>query len=170
MLYISEKGGYMKRTLCLFMAILLLFPVVLSGCQSANSSDEQEQILVYLPSSSYLGEVIRKYNRYLVDNNYENRYKINVKLFDDEKENTSITKMVTEIMAGAGPDIIALETDIPFEKLMQQSIFADINEMIENDTSEEKLDLSVYNSAIMDSCVVDGKRLMIPLAFSLNVM
>lgn len=170
MLYISEKGGYMKRTLCLFMAILLLFPVVLSGCQSANSSDEQEQILVYLPGSSYLGEVIRKYNRYLVDNNYENRYKINVKLFDDKKENTSITKMVTEIMAGAGPDIIALETDIPFEKLMQQSIFADINEMIENDTSEEKLDLSVYNSAIMDSCVVDGKRLMIPLAFSLNVM
>lgn len=170
MLYTTEKGGYMKRTLCLIMAILLLFPVALTGCQSADNSDEQEQILVYLPSSSYLGGVIRKYNRYLVDNNYENRYKINVKLFDDVKENTSITKMVTEIMAGGGPDIIALETDIPFEKLMQQSIFADINEIIENDTSEEKLDLSVYNSAIMDSCVVDDKRLMIPLAFSLNVL
>ncbi len=53
------------------------------------------------------------------------------------------TKMSTEIMAGEGPDIISLNQNLPFEKLIENEAFFDINSLINNDETKDKIEFDM---------------------------
>lgn len=78
--------------------------------------------------------------------------------------------MSTEIMAGSGPDIMNTKQMLPFEKLVENGSLLDINSIIENDESDNQLDLNNYNSIVMNSGVFDGKRYIIPLYYKVNYL
>ena len=78
--------------------------------------------------------------------------------------------MSTEIMAGEGPDIISLNQNLPFEKLIENEAFLDINSLINNDETKDKIELDEYNSFIMNVGVYDGKRYIVPLSYGMDVL
>ena len=75
-----------------------------------------------------------------------------------------------EIMAGEGPDIISLNQNLPFEKLIENEAFLDINSLINNDETKDKIELDEYNSFIMNVGVYDGKRYIVPLSYGMDVL
>ena len=72
--------------------------------------------------------------------------------------------MNTELMAGEGPDVIVADPSIfnSFHKTMNSGIFYDINSFMENDNDFIP---SEYNKTVLDSGIVDGKRLFVPIAY-----
>ncbi len=76
--------------------------------------------------------MIQKYNNYCLKK-LDESYQIEIVEFDSE--DTMLTKISTEIMAGKGPDIISLNQKLPFEKLIDNGSFADIDELLRNYTN-----------------------------------
>ena len=112
-------------------------------------------------------DIIDRYNKYCKRNGeYENQ----IELVKFESDNVMYDKLSTEIMTGAGPDIFSLDLLLPFEKLIDNGSLADINELIENNTDEEKINLDEYNNTIMDAGVFDGKRYIVPILYNLDIM
>lgn len=77
------------------------------------------------------------------------------------------TKMITELMAGEGPDIIYVPDDRMFpqiRKIIESGAFCDLNSLIINDT---EFNLSDYNKTVLDSGIIDGKRYIIPLSYTI---
>ena len=85
------------------------------------------------------------------------------KIFVDgssESQDNAYTKMLTEVMAGEGPDLFFLEQNLmDIEKMVRRGVFADMEPYFEADN----FDWSGYNQAVMDAGVWDGQRLVIPL-------
>lgn len=46
----------------------------------------------------------------------------------------------------------------------------DINTLIDNDETKDKIDINAYNSVVMNSGVYDGKRYIIPLFYGVDVL
>ena len=113
---------------------------------------------------SYL---IKQYNNYCLKK-YDKSYQIEIVEFENNDE--MFTKMSTELMAGEGPDIISLNQKLPFEKLIENGAFLDINTLINNDKTKDKIDLSEFNSVIMDVGVYNGKRYIVPLYYGTDVL
>lgn len=112
-------------------------------------------------------DIIDRYNKYCKRNGgYENQ----IELVKFESDKIMYDKLSTEIMTGAGPDIFSLDLLLPFEKLIDNGSLADINELIENDTDEEKINLDEYNKTIMDAGVFDGKRYIVPMLYNFDIM
>ena len=81
------------------------------------------------------------------------------------KDSTEFSdKMNTELMAGEGPDVIKADASIfnSFHKTMNSGIFYDISSFMENDNDFIP---SSYNKTILDSGIVDGKQLYIPISY-----
>ncbi len=81
-----------------------------------------------------------------------------------------IQQMSTEIMAGGGPDIILLDNELPISKLVNQGAFADLNTFIENDKSENRLNLKNYNRHLLETGVFNGKRYIMPMLYRPDVL
>ena len=92
------------------------------------------------------------------------------KIFVDgssENQDNAYTKMLTEVMAGEGPDLFFLEQGImDIEKMVRRGVFADMEPYFEADN----FDWSGYNQAVMDAGVWDGQRLVIPLEYQLPIL
>lgn len=152
---------------------LLFFTFVISaipftvGCE--KNEPESQNLRFYFSSEDYtiLYDVIERYNKYC-ENNNKDSYKIEAVEFDSADE--MYTKMSTEIMAGGGPDILSLDYKLPFEKLINSKALADVNQMIANDKSDKKLDLSEFNSVIMEAGQFNGKQYIIPFFFGIDAM
>lgn len=57
---------------------------------------------------------------------------------------------------------------LPFEKLIDNGSFADIDELAELYKSD--IDFDDYNSTIMDCGIYNGKRYIIPIAYCPNIL
>ena len=80
-----------------------------------------------------------------------------------EQENQ---QMLTEVMAGEGPDLILFVDDtMDVEKMARRGVFADMEPYFEADA----FDWSGYNEAVMNGGVWDGHRLVIPLEYQIPV-
>ena len=92
------------------------------------------------------------------------------KIFVDgssENQDNAYTKMLTEVMAGEGPDLFFLEQGImDIEKMVRRGVFANMEPYFEADN----FDWSGYNQAVMDAGVWDGQRLVIPLQYNFPML
>ena len=88
-----------------------------------------------------------------------------------ETHTAAYNQMLTEIMAGSGPDLIffanySTGSTTDWEKLVCRGAFADMEPYFEADN----FDWSGYNQAVMDGGVYDGQRLIIPLEYKIPLL
>lgn len=158
----------MKKIFHKHFLIFLIIIFSLSGCSAGVNSTTSDKKLKYYTinnEDSVCVELIQKYNNYCLKN-LDESYQIEIVEFDSE--DTMLTKISTEIMAGKGPDIISLNQKLPFEKLIDNCSFADIDELAELYKSD--IDFDDYNSTIMDCGIYNGKRYIIPIAYCPNIL
>ena len=72
-------------------------------------------------------------------------------------------------MAGKGPDIISINQKLPFEKLLNNGTFLDVNKLCDNNSQADKIDFNNFNSAIMKCGIYNGKRYIVPLFYGTDV-
>lgn len=115
--------------------------------------------------AKYLDTAVTQYNLQHPDNSVTAE-----KYFADnsgESEQEAIQQMLTEVMAGEGPDLIFFNTnDMDIEKMVRRGVFADMEPYFEADN----FDWSGYNQAVMDAGVWDGQRLVIPLEYNFPML
>ncbi|MBQ3265471.1 MAG: carbohydrate ABC transporter substrate-binding protein [Ruminococcus sp.] len=156
----------MKRFLCLFL--ILLTVAFCCGCGGDESEDSEQ--LTYYYTAEYQDDMvntIQRYNRWCSSHSTED---MKIKLIEFDNYETMSQRLNIEVMSGGGPDLFSNYMDLPFEKLMQGGTFRDLNELIENDTAEDKIDLSAYNQTIMDAGMYDGKRYFAPVFYRIHTL
>ena len=149
----------MKRLLCLFLTLVMTLTCCSCG-EVENTSADSEQ-LTYYYTEQYMDqmvEIIKRYNRWCSSHSTED---MKIKLIEFEDYETMSERLNIEVMSGSGPDLFSKYMNLPFEKLIENGAFRDLNGPIENDTSEDKINLDDYNQTIMDAGVYDGKRYFI---------
>lgn len=157
----------MKKTICKFLVLSVLISVLPFSASCGNESGGRDKLTYYDVTGDYyqLYDIIEKYNLYCTQN-YDESYQIEIVEFENEDD--MYTRLSAEIMAGQGPDIFSLDQTLPFEKLMRSNAFADINELIESDNSEDKLDLSEYNRVVFAAGQYEGGQYIVPAFYGLN--
>ena len=159
----------MKKFVSILLAVVLIFSVLTCvGCEADKKEENTITYYHYEPKVSTVSSLIYDYNKKFGNTDY----KINVVEFDDMKEMAS--RLSTEIMAGKGPDIITsgeLEMlSSSTEKLIKQGTFANLDDIFDDDSSDDKLDLSDYNSNILNAGVYEGKRYYLPVVFEPQIL
>lgn len=191
----KEKGYDFMKTKKTFPAfVLALILIVLSGCSSSqeyiennkkqttdtSSRDDRVTIYTYVDpedDSQYLNDdtmfyypilqMAHMYNNYCSMNGVGDRA---VEVIKFPTRDRMIQQMSTEIMAGGGPDIILLDNELPISKLIKQGAFVDLNTFIENDKSDNKLNLNNYNKTLMDTGLYNGKRYIMPMLYRPDIL
>ena len=162
--FLFKPHKYIKVILAILLGVIVI--ISFSSCAIKNNSEQNHLVYYTLnDEDSVCVELIQKYNNYCLKN-LEESYQIEIVEFDSE--DTMLTKISTEIMAGKGPDIISLNQKLPFEKLIDNCSFADIDELAELYKSD--IDFDDYNSTIMDCGIYNGKRYIIPIAYCPNIL
>ena len=159
----------MKKILLILLATTLVL-LMLAGCvtKEANYTDEVEDkspMEVYLLGGERLDSLIAR--DYSVAYNYTHQRPIKTTTFADAE--TMYDQIMIEMYAGGGPDIIlingASSQYLNLSKLSDQNAFADMDILIEK---SESFDLNEYNTQAMDTGVINGKRIMLPMEYSVN--
>ena len=156
----------MKNKIAIILTLQFIITVfVFSGCGESTASSNSSKLTYCAYNEDVICDIIERYNKYCTKHHDES-YQIEIVEFDSE--DTMLTKISTEIMAGKGPDIISLNQKLPFEKLIDNGSFADIDELAELYKSD--IDFDDYNSTIMDCGIYNGKRYIIPIAYCPNIL
>ncbi len=147
------------------LTILLMIIIFSASCTDTNNSSDGEKMKYYTPyQSTDITEIIERYNKYC-KNNLDESYQIEIVEYDSLEEMYTI--MATEIMSGDGPDIISLDQPLPFEKLIENHAFADVDELI--NTYGSNIDFNDYNTKVMESGIVNRKRYFVPFFYCPNI-
>lgn len=147
------------------LTILLMILIFSASCTDTNNSSDGEKLKYYTAyQSTDITELIERYNKYC-KNNLDESYQIEIIEFENNDD--MYTKISTEIMAGEGPDIISLDQALPFEKLIENNVFADVDEIV--NTYNSNIDFNDYNTKIMESGIVNGKRYFVPFFYCPNI-
>ena len=156
----------MKNKIAIILTLQFIITVfAFSGCGESIASSNSSKLTYCAYYEDAICDIIERYNKYCTKH-YDESYQIEIVKFDSE--DTMLTKISTEIMAGKGPDIISLNQKLPFEKLIDNGSFADIDELAELYKSD--IDFDDYNSTIMDCGIYNGKRYIIPIAYCPNIL
>ena len=156
----------MKNKIAIILTLQFIITVfAFSGCGESTASSNSSKLTYCAYYEDAICDIIKRYNKYCTKH-YDESYQIEIVEFDSE--DTMLTKISTEIMAGKGPDIISLNQKLPFEKLIDNGSFADIDELAELYKSD--IDFDDYNSTIMDCGIYNGKRYIIPIAYCPNIL
>lgn len=147
------------------LTILLMIIIFSASCTDTNNSSDGEKLKYYTPyQSTDITEIIERYNKYC-KNNLDESYQIEIVEYDSLEEMYTI--MATEIISGDGPDIISLDQPLPFEKLIENHAFADVDELI--NTYGSNIDFNDYNTKVMESGIVNRKRYFVPFFYCPNI-
>lgn len=155
-----------KRILCFIISLILILSV-LSACENTVEVELSDNITYYKVKDSWSGGEgwIYDYNKSCDDED-----KIEIVEFDSVEALKN--RLTTELMSGGGPDIMNEATfvsaDLSIEKLIDMGAFMDLNELIESDNSDDKIDLTEQNQKALESGVLNGKRFCIPLYYVPN--
>lgn len=156
-----------KRIISVMLCLLIL--TGFTACGNSATEDSGNKITFYTIKNWYSiteGSSIWNYNKHCTDSG-----KI-IEIVEFETAEELKNKLSTELMSGGGPDLISADclsaAGISYEKLIEQGCFADINEIIEADTSQDKINLSDYNENALQSGVINGNRYFIPFYFMPN--
>lgn len=119
----------MKNKIAIILTLQFIITVfAFSGCGESTASSNSSKLTYCAYYEDDICDIIERYNKYCTKH-YDESYQIEIVEFDSE--DTMLTKISTEIMAGKGPDIISLNQKLPFEKLIDNGSFADIDELAE---------------------------------------
>lgn len=147
------------------LTVLLMILIFSASCTDTNNGSDGEKLKYYTPyQSTDITEIIERYNKYC-KNNLDESYQIEIVEYDSLEEMYTI--MATEIMSGDGPDIISLDQPLPFEKLIENHAFADVDELI--NTYGSNIDFNDYNTKVMESGIVNRKRYFVPFFYCPNI-
>lgn len=156
-----------KRIISVMLCMLIL--TGFTACGNSATEDSGSKITFYTIKNWYSiteGSSIWDYNKHCTDSD-----KI-IEIVEFETAEELKNKLSTELMSGGGPDLISADclsaAGISYEKLIEQGCFADINEIIEADTSQDKINLSDYNENALQSGVIKGNRYYIPFYYMPN--
>ncbi len=150
--------------------VLLITLMILSGC-SANFSNEkstnENTLTIYIVKDTPIISLINKYNE-----NKANGKLIEIVEFENNTELSS--KLTAEMMANKGPDLIYYDSESGgisnIEKMMSLDVFADYNELLSNDSSDDIINLDNYNKTVLDSGVYNGKRYFMPISYMPDII
>ena len=158
----------MKRLLCIFLIAAILILCCACG-ELGNSSADSEQLTYWYSTQCMdnMVETIERYNRWCGSHSTE---EMKIKLIEFDDSTAMNEKLNVEVMSGNGPDLFSNYMNLPFEKLMQNGAFLDLNRLIENDASDDRIDLNNYNQTVMDAGVNNGKRYCVPLFYRVDVL
>lgn len=159
----------MKKVFSNSIILAILCAMLLSFTSCDEYKIKSNEKLKYYTSNAEddFSSLIKQYNKICLEK-YDESYQIEIIEFENNDD--MCTKISTEIMAGEGPDIISLNQNLPFEKLIENEAFLDINSLINNDETKDKIELDEYNSFIMNIGVYDGKRYIVPLSYGMDVL
>lgn len=159
----------MKKVFSNSIILAILCAMLLSFTSCDEYKIKSNEKLKYYTSNAEddFSSLIKQYNKICLEK-YDESYQIEIIEFENNDD--MCTKMSTEIMAGEGPDIISLNQNLPFEKLIENEAFLNINSLINNDETKDKIELDEYNSFIMNVGVYDGKRYIVPLSYGMDVL
>lgn len=155
-----------KRILCFIISSILLLSV-LSACENTVGAELSDNITYYKVKDSWSGGEgwIYDYNKSCDDED-----KIEIVEFDSVEALKN--RLTTELMTGGGPDLLNeamfVSANLSIEKLIDMGAFMDLNELIESDNSDDKIDLTEHNQKALESGVLNGKRFCIPLYYVPN--
>ena len=127
-----------------------------------NSVKSETLSLYYIDQYLILGKTILKYN------NKSEKVKIKPRIFEYTGNDTfdELSRVLTtEIMAGAGPDIVCFKPEREFSsvnKVIASGAFADLNELIAEDS---EFNIEDFNK-IINVGVYNGKRYFIPYDYN----
>lgn len=174
-IYLEAKDNYMLAritmnkiiktiisiNICIFM-LLTLF-----GCNTEVEKNDNEDLLtIYVVNEHPIIRLIDEYNESTTS------AKINVVDFQDN--DTLNSKLSAELMAGKGPDIVLYDSNYNgvsnIEKMMALDVFADYNELINDEDSDSAIDFKNYNETILDSGVYNGKRYFMPISYIPDIL
>lgn len=159
----------MKKIISLFIVFVMMLLCCSCSQTSVDEANNSEQLTYYYSEQSIdnMVEVILRYNRWCNTHSTEDM-KINLIEFEDY--NTMSERLNIEVMSGGGPDLFSNYMNLPYEKLMQNGAFLDLNGLIESDTADDRINLNDYNQTIMDAGVKNGKRYFIPAFYRVNAL
>lgn len=154
----------MKNRIAIILTLQFIITVfAFSGCGESTASSNSSKLTYCAYYEDAICDIIKRYNKYCTKH-YDESYQIEIVEFESQEEMK--LKMSTEIMAGEGPDIFSLSQKLPFEKMAANSTLLDVDELINTYYSEINFD--DYNTKVMESGVINGKRYFVPLAYSID--
>ena len=155
----------MKNKIAIILTLQFIITVfAFSGCGESTASSNSSKLTYCAYNEDVICDIIERYNKYC-KKHYDESYQIEIVEYDSLDEMYTI--MATEIMSGDGPDIISLDQPLPFEKLIENHAFADVDELI--NTYGSNIDFNDYNTKVMDSGIVNRKRYFVPFFYCPNI-
>ena len=155
----------MKNKIAIILTLQFIITVfVFSGCGESTASSNSSKLTYCAYNEDAICDIIKRYNKYCTKH-YDESYQIEIVEYDSLEEMYTI--MATEIMSGDGPDIISLDQPLPFEKLIENHAFADVDELI--NTYGSNIDFNDYNTKVMESGIVNRKRYFVPFFYCPNI-
>ena len=156
----------MSKKILATVLVIIFILTFLCGCNGENQTDTATYYCLK-GSFSYIDTILKDYNQQC-----KNDDKIKIVEFETPEELAN--KMITELMAGKGPDImgsaVLSHSTAPVEKLINQQAFLDLTQLIENDESSDKLNLDNYNQKAINVGVINSKRYFIPTTFTVDAV
>lgn len=155
----------MKNKIAIILTLQFIITVfAFSGCGESTASSNSSKLTYCAYNEDVICDIIERYNKYC-KKHYDESYQIEIVQYDSLEEMYTI--MATEIMSGDGPDIISLDQPLPFEKLIENHAFADVDELI--NTYGSNIDFNDYNTKVMESGIVNRKRYFVPFFYCPNI-
>lgn len=155
----------MKNKIAIILTLQFIITVfVFSGCGESTASSNSSKLTYCAYNEDVICDIIERYNKYCTKHHDES-YQIEIVEYNSLEEMYTI--MATEIMSGDGPDIISLDQPLPFEKLIENHAFADVDELI--NTYGSNIDFNDYNTKVMESGIVNRKRYFVPFFYCPNI-
>lgn len=155
----------MKNKIAIILTLQFVITVfAFSGCGESTASSNSSKLTYCAYNEDVICDIIERYNKYC-KKHYDESYQIEIVEYDSLDEMYTI--MATEIMSGDGPDIISLDQPLPFEKLIENHAFADVDELI--NTYGSNIDFNDYNTKVMESGIVNRKRYFVPFFYCPNI-
>lgn len=155
----------MKNKIVIILTLQFIITVfAFSGCGESTASSNSSKLTYCAYNEDAICDIIERYNKYC-KKHYDESYQIEIVEYDSLEEMYTI--MATEFMSGDGPDIISLDQPLPFEKLIENHAFADVDELI--NTYGSNIDFNDYNTKVMESGIVNRKRYFVPFFYCPNI-
>lgn len=155
----------MKNKIAIILTLQFIITVfAFSGCGESTASSNSSKLTYCAYYEDAICDIIKRYNKYCTKH-YDESYQIEIVKFESQEEMN--IKISTEVMSGDGPDIISLDQPLPFEKLIENHAFADVDELI--NTYGSNIDFNDYNTKVMESGIVNRKRYFVPFFYCPNI-
>jgi len=178
-------GENMKKAASMILLLMVLVSMASCGKQTqesassdysgnATASEYTEELVVY-----FLPVIVRAFFDKTVEI-FEREYP-NVNLIVEEfdltysdpvdlaslvqKQEQVKTRLLTELLAGTGPDIIVWSGNVPFgdlEKVMGIDVFEDLNPYF---AADESFNYDDFISGVFNAGLRDSKRLFVPISY-----